>query len=86
MAVTIGQLLGLNRLNEESEWENSSSSDEDEQSEIDEPRSEGYDFEFVNKLSSEHKCPICLLAMRNPVQTADCGHRFCEDCLLNAFR
>ncbi len=26
------------------------------------------------------ECPICLFAMRNPVQTA-CGHLFCKECL-----
>eukprot|EP00731_Ephydatia_muelleri_P015032 Em0008g752a len=27
-----------------------------------------------------HECPICLSAMRNPVQT-ECGHLFCRGCL-----
>ena len=44
-----------------------------------------YDFSFVDQLSPGQTCPICLVAMRNPVQTI-CGHRFCEDCLLGTFR
>jgi len=45
----------------------------------------GFDFIYEDELSQEQKCPICLLAMRNPVQTR-CGHRFCESCLLESFR
>ena len=44
----------------------------------------GFDFVFVSELSQEQKCPICLLAMRDPVQT-ECGHRFCGSCLLKSF-
>lgn len=39
---------------------------------------------FVDKLSPGQTCSICLVAMRNPVQTV-CGHRFCEDCLVGTF-
>ncbi|KAL9976212.1 hypothetical protein ACROYT_G013484 [Oculina patagonica] len=45
----------------------------------------GFDFAFVDELSSGQKCSICLHAMRVPVQTARCGHRFCESCLLATF-
>ena len=45
----------------------------------------GYDFVFVDELSPGQTCSICLVAMRNPVQTV-CGHRFCEDCLVGTFR
>ena len=40
----------------------------------------GYEAKFVNTLLKRHECPICLFAMRNPVQT-ECGHLFCKDCL-----
>lgn len=50
-----------------------------------EPILGGYEFEFVDYLSPGQSCPICLLAMRSPVQTV-CGHRFCESCLLETFR
>ena len=46
---------------------------------------EGYDFNFIDKLPERLKCPICLCAMRNPVQTK-CGHRFCNNCLYGSFR
>ena len=40
----------------------------------------GYGANFVSELLKRHECPICLQAMRNPVQT-ECGHLFCKDCL-----
>ena len=40
----------------------------------------GYDARFVEPLLKRHECPICLYAMRNPVQT-ECGHLFCKGCL-----
>nr|XP_058952595.1 TNF receptor-associated factor 4-like [Pocillopora verrucosa] len=50
-----------------------------------EPELGGHDFVFVDELSLGQICPICLVAMCNPVQTV-CGHRFCESCLLGTFR
>lgn len=35
---------------------------------------------FVHSLLKRHECPICLYAMKNPVQT-ECGHLFCRECL-----
>ena len=40
----------------------------------------GYEAKFVHSLLKGYECPICLFAMRNPVQT-ECGHRFCRGCL-----
>ena len=40
----------------------------------------GYEADFTSELLKRHECPICLHAMRNPVQT-ECGHLFCKDCL-----
>ena len=40
----------------------------------------GYEAKFVHPLLKRHECPICLFAMRNPVQT-ECGHLFCRGCL-----
>ena len=50
-----------------------------------ETRIGGHDFLFVDELSPGQTCSICLVAMRNPVQTA-CGDRFCESCLLETLR
>ena len=40
----------------------------------------GYDMNFEPELDSKYKCPVCLVAMKNAVQTK-CGHRFCKTCL-----
>ena len=40
----------------------------------------GYIAKFARPLLDRNKCPLCLLAMRNPVQT-ECGDLFCRDCL-----
>ena len=32
---------------------------------------------------TQHECPVCLSAMRDPVQT-ECGHLFCRGCLETA--
>lgn len=41
----------------------------------------GYDVNFVDRANPDYACPICHLTFRDPVQTRDCGHRFCETCL-----
>ena len=41
----------------------------------------GYDVEFVSTIPEDYICPICQLVCRDPVQTTECGHRFCESCL-----
>ena len=35
--------------------------------------------EFLKPLQKGHKCTICKLLLRAPLQT-DCGHRFCLQC------
>lgn len=42
---------------------------EDGYSSEEEPESGGHDFVFVDELSPGQTCPICLVAMCNPVQT-----------------
>ena len=41
---------------------------------------QGYDAVFDPELDDKYKCPVCLTALRDPVQTK-CGHRFCRICL-----
>ena len=41
----------------------------------------GYDVDFVDRVNQDYECPICQFTFRDPVQTRDCGHRFCESCL-----
>ena len=52
---------------------------------VDEERSEGYDEFFDPPLESKYECPICLLGLREPVQTS-CGHRFCKGCIKRSIR
>ena len=40
---------------------------------------------FVRDLAEEFKCAICLLGLKEPVQTA-CGHRFCRYCMRGMIR
>ena len=50
------------------------------------PHFGGYDYEFVDEVSDSQKCPVCLWPMRDAVQTLECGHRFCKDCLQRILR
>ena len=45
-----------------------------------EPRIDGYDELFDPPVQEDFQCPICMLCLRDPVQTA-CGHRFCNSCM-----
>jgi len=53
--------------------------------EIDDNVTEGYDELFDPPVSSIMECPVCLLVLRDAVQTA-CGHRFCKNCILKVLR
>ena len=74
----------------ESVGEDESSEDSQEENEIEDSIgndiaeyptcTSGYEAKFVHPLLKRHECPICLFAMRNPVQT-ECGHLFCKGCL-----
>ncbi|XP_061889120.1 TNF receptor-associated factor 6 [Entelurus aequoreus] len=46
---------------------------------------QGYDVEFDPPLESKYECPICLMALRNAIQTP-CGHRFCKSCIEKSIR
>lgn len=46
---------------------------------------QGYSEEFDPKLGEDLKCPICLLGLREAVQTVQ-GHRFCRSCLAKSIR
>mgnify|MGYP000014160322 CR=1 FL=1 len=59
------------------------SSDEEEQAR---PTFGGYEYEFIDNVLDNQICPVCLLPMRDAVQTKECGHRFCKDCLHGILR
>ena len=40
----------------------------------------GYNEVFDPPGSRDYECPICIMVLRNPVQTP-CGHRFCHACI-----
>ncbi|XP_043562160.1 TNF receptor-associated factor 6 [Chiloscyllium plagiosum] len=46
---------------------------------------QGYDVEFDPPLENKYECPICLMALREAVQTP-CGHRFCRGCIVKSIR
>ncbi|KAL4680546.1 hypothetical protein H8959_022487 [Pygathrix nigripes] len=46
---------------------------------------QGYDVEFDPPLERKYECPICLMALREAVQTP-CGHRFCKACIIKSIR
>ncbi|XP_053305569.1 TNF receptor-associated factor 6 [Spea bombifrons] len=46
---------------------------------------EGYDVDFDPPLENKYECPICLMALREAVQTP-CGHRFCKACITKSLR
>ncbi|XP_042197525.1 TNF receptor-associated factor 6 [Callorhinchus milii] len=46
---------------------------------------QGYDVDFEPALESKYECPICLMALREAVQTP-CGHRFCRGCIVKSIR
>ncbi|XP_065667325.1 TNF receptor-associated factor 6-A isoform X4 [Hydra vulgaris] len=39
----------------------------------------GYYADFLHELSDEHECPVCKMALREPILTL-CGHRLCLSC------
>ena len=41
----------------------------------------GYEVKFTGPLDKAFECPICLIALREPVQITPCGHRMCSTCL-----
>ena len=40
----------------------------------------GYKCDFVSEVPEDFLCVVCQLALKNPVQMADCGHRLCKTC------
>lgn len=41
----------------------------------------GYDVRFVGDHPKGIECCICLMVLREPVQSEECGHRFCKSCV-----
>lgn len=45
----------------------------------------GYEAIFDGEPDRKYMCPICLVIMRDAMQTV-CGHRFCKECILKVAR
>ena len=45
----------------------------------------GYDADFVDNLDKDLECPVCMLALREPVLT-HCGHHFCHSCTMKLMK
>ncbi|CAH1262955.1 TNF receptor-associated factor 3-like [Branchiostoma lanceolatum] len=46
----------------------------------------GMDLDFAFPLEDRYKCPLCVRCLRKPRQSVECGHRFCENCLVEELR
>lgn len=42
----------------------------------------GFDAEFIEAIPDDLTCIVCHLALKDPVQIAECGHRFCSICFV----
>ena len=40
-------------------------------------------YSFVEPLHSRYECSICACVLHNPVQVEECGHRFCQGCIIS---
>ena len=40
----------------------------------------GYACDFINEVPEDLVCVVCQLALKDPLQIADCGHRLCKIC------
>ena len=40
----------------------------------------GYECNFAREVPEDLICVVCQLALKDPVQMADCGHRLCKTC------
>lgn len=40
---------------------------------------------YVNNISYEEQCPICLCLIRNPTRPSNCRHTFCNYCIKQWF-
>lgn len=51
-----------------------------------EPKLGGYDYEFTSDVPEEFRCPKCCFPIKDPVQSVQCGHRFCSICVESLLR
>ena len=41
----------------------------------------GFDYDFIDEVSEELKCTICLQVFQDPNLTSCCGNRYCRKCI-----
>ena len=37
----------------------------------------------MSRAEDDFSCPICLDTLKSPIRITNCGHNFCEECLIS---
>ena len=39
----------------------------------------------MSRAEDDFSCPICLDTLKPPIRITNCGHNFCEECLISLY-